>query len=142
MDRKTHRSLFGGWSLSPNELKLDRRDNDDDDGHSVGGYSNRALFRGEVPQRYTSEPRFSSTWYSEYDAIDPLGQPDDLLLLLCPKRVHAFCLRDKTWSKSNEHKPFYFLKSPSLKPEYTRVRCEQTRGRGIPRECMVPTRTK
>lgn len=108
VDRKTHRSLFGGWSLSPNESKLDRRDNDDDDNDSVDIYSDQAMFNVPVSRRrVTSEPSFSSTWYSEYDDIDPLGQPDDLVLLLCPKRAHAFCLRDKTWSKSNEHKPFY-----------------------------------
>lgn len=114
VDRKTYRSLFGGWSLSPNELISDRRDNGDDDGISS------SIYNGKVPPPppFTSKPILSSAWYSEYDAIDPLRQPDDLVLLLCPKRVHAFCLRDKTWSKSNEHKPQYFLKSKILKHEH------------------------
>ncbi|KAJ4865506.1 ATPase family associated with various cellular activities (AAA) domain-containing protein [Trichoderma breve] len=104
VDRKAHRSLFGGWSLSPNELKSNRWDNGDDDRISVGHNSNRAVYNGEVPppftsKRFTSEPILSSAWYGEYDTIDPLRQPDDLVLLLCPKRVHAFCLRDKTWNE-------------------------------------------
>ncbi|KAL6835758.1 P-loop containing nucleoside triphosphate hydrolase protein [Trichoderma sp. SZMC 28015] len=114
VDRKTHRSLFGGWSLSPDEMKLD---DDDDDSDGVGGRSilppsllaphlqphlqrTGEYYGNKAPQRFVSESgSFSSIWYSEYNAIDPLSQPDDLVLLLCPKRVHAFCLRDKTWNE-------------------------------------------
>ncbi|KAK4064191.1 uncharacterized protein Triagg1_9170 [Trichoderma aggressivum f. europaeum] len=116
VDRKTHRSLFGGWSLSPDQSKLDRGDNDDDDNDSVGVYSDQVLFNVPVSRRITSEPRVSSTWYSEYDDIDLLGQPDDLILLLCPKRVHAFCLRDKSWKCAAEafQKPLYMVTAGDL----------------------------
>ena len=37
--------------------------------------------------------------YNKYDLLRPDQKPDYLTLLLCPQRVHAYCLRDKIWSK-------------------------------------------
>ena len=37
--------------------------------------------------------------YNKYDLLQPDQEPDHLTLLLCPQRVHAYCLRDKIWSK-------------------------------------------
>ena len=39
--------------------------------------------------------------YSQYDLIDPkTGDPNEMILLLCPYRVFGFGLRSKDWSRS------------------------------------------
>ncbi|KAL1981791.1 hypothetical protein VTN96DRAFT_2129 [Rasamsonia emersonii] len=40
---------------------------------------------------------YSKVWFNEYDNIDPASEPDELVLMLCPRKVHAFCMRDKLW---------------------------------------------
>lgn len=39
--------------------------------------------------------------FNKYDALEPDSTPDDLTLLLCPQHVHGYCLKDRTWSKSD-----------------------------------------
>ena len=37
--------------------------------------------------------------YNKYDLLQPISEPDELTLLLCPQRVHGYSLHDKTWSR-------------------------------------------
>ncbi len=67
---------------------------------------NRMAFRDEIfTQSYWTHPcdqppmRFNSR-FSKYDLLQPDQEPEYLALLLCPQRVHGYCLRDKIWSKS------------------------------------------
>ena len=37
--------------------------------------------------------------FNKYDVLQPDQELDDLMVLLCPQRVHGYCLRDRIWSK-------------------------------------------
>lgn len=44
-------------------------------------------------------PLRGNSKFNKYDALDPGSTPDALTLLLCPQRVHGYCLKHKIWSK-------------------------------------------
>lgn len=72
---------------------------------------NRLDFRDEIySQPYWTHkceqpPTRVNSRFSKYDLLQPDQELDYLTLLLCPQRVHGYCLRDKIWSRGI-HCPF------------------------------------
>ncbi len=72
---------------------------------------NRIDFREETySQSYWTHkceqpPTRLNSRFSKYDLLQPDQEPDYLTLLLCPQRVHGYCLRDKVWSKPTDPVP-------------------------------------
>lgn len=72
---------------------------------SPTGCSPERDYDNGLPQKpYTSykasrPPLRDNSVFNKYDALDPGSTPDILTLLLCPQRVHGYCLKDKIWSK-------------------------------------------
>ena len=44
-------------------------------------------------------PSRGGSKFNKYDLLQPDQEADYLTLLLCPQRVHGYCLRDKIWSE-------------------------------------------
>ncbi|OTA54474.1 P-loop containing nucleoside triphosphate hydrolase protein [Hypoxylon sp. EC38] len=59
---------------------------------------------------YATTPDYSTSWFTEFDVIDPASEPTELMLILCPPKVHAFSLLQKSWSEYyvNHLKPVQF----------------------------------
>ncbi|MCJ1264429.1 hypothetical protein MMC22_004300 [Lobaria immixta] len=80
----------------------------------------------EPYRRYHCErpPFRGDSKFSNYDALEPNSQPDDLVLLLCPQHVQGYCLREKIWKPLNvtQLKPVTFRKNAwdrlVLDPQY------------------------
>ncbi|KAK4204696.1 P-loop containing nucleoside triphosphate hydrolase protein [Triangularia verruculosa] len=107
VDRKTYGSLFSTW-VNPTTTAaglshwdpregVDIRDELASNMATIGGVTNSN--RGGFSDLGFPSKAFVGlgTWYNEYDVIDPSQSPDELTLLLCPKTVHAFSLREKAW---------------------------------------------
>ncbi|KAI0114168.1 hypothetical protein F4776DRAFT_638428 [Hypoxylon sp. NC0597] len=60
-------------------------------------YITKARAKHRSPYAVTAY--YSTSWFTEFDVIDPTSEPTDLMLILCPPKVHAFSLLQKSWSE-------------------------------------------
>lgn len=65
----------------------------------ASSYNRRERRPANQENPFEQSDSFSKKCYTKYDNIDPTSQPDDLILMLCPSKVKAFSMRDKTWGK-------------------------------------------
>ncbi|KAI1412092.1 hypothetical protein F5Y13DRAFT_51031 [Hypoxylon sp. FL1857] len=55
--------------------------------------------RAKRKSPYVVAAEYSVSWFAEFDLIDPSSEPTELMLVLCPPRIHAFSLLQKSWSE-------------------------------------------
>ncbi|OTA99037.1 hypothetical protein M426DRAFT_325499 [Hypoxylon sp. CI-4A] len=57
------------------------------------------ISRGPKSHGRIETPDYSTSWFTEFDSIDPASEPTELMLVLCPPKISAFSLLHKSWSE-------------------------------------------